>query len=411
MLGALVGVLASPYGYPTIGGALGQTAISFGAGAQSMSYSRAAETNADHAGAYTCAQAGYNPWGMVWLFEKYATRQAAGQASGQKMEALSDHPKDDHRIADLETTFNADPKTFGQFKNDIATATPLEHPSDCYAQQPQGYPQQGYPQQPQGYPQQAAARLSATGRRKAIRSSRRKATRSSLSTAAVRGAGRSERHPVVTPGMKFSISLAIRLAAVASVALFVVHSGGLGAAAQQLTSGIDLTSLDRTCKPCDDFYQFANGGWIKNHPIPAAYPQFGTSNILVDKNRQVTHEILEAAAKSNAAAGTDEQKIGDYYASCMDTAAIQKAGTAPLDPLLAQIGGIVDAKGVGTGGCRAADRRRGRVLRIRLGCRRQGQHRPTSLSSIKAASDCPTATTIRTPTTRASRCGPRTSRT
>ena len=146
--------------------------------------------------------------------------------------------------------------------------------------------------------------------------------------------------------MKFSISLAIRLAAVASVALFVVHSGGLGAAAQQLTGGIDLTSLDRTCKPCDDFYQFANGGWIKNHPIPAAYPQFGTSNVLVDKNRQVTHEILEAAAKSNAAAGTDEQKIGDYYASCMDTAAIQKAGTDPLDPLLAEIGGIVDAKGV-----------------------------------------------------------------
>ena len=158
VLGSLVGVLASPYGYPTVGGALGQTAISFGAGAQSMSYSRAAETSADHAGAYTCAQAGYNPWGMVWLFEKYATRQAAGQAGGQKMEALSDHPKDDHRIADLETTFTSDPTTFGQFKNDIATAAPLEHPSDCYAQQPQGYqqqPPQGYPQQaPQGYPQQ-----------------------------------------------------------------------------------------------------------------------------------------------------------------------------------------------------------------------------------------------------------------
>ena len=186
VLGGLVGVLASPYGYPTIGGALGQTAISFGAGAQSMSYSRAAETNADHAGAYTCAQAGYNPWGMVWLFEKYATRQAAGQASGQKMEALSDHPKDDHRIADLETTFNADPKTFGQFKNDIATATPLEHPSDCYAQQSQGYPQQGYPQQPQGYPQQGYPQQpqgypqqgypqqpSKATRNKAIRSSRK----------------------------------------------------------------------------------------------------------------------------------------------------------------------------------------------------------------------------------------------
>jgi putative endopeptidase len=144
--------------------------------------------------------------------------------------------------------------------------------------------------------------------------------------------------------MKFSISLAIRAAAVLSVGLFVIHSGGLRAAAQQLSSGIDLTSLDRTCKPCDDFYQFANGGWIKNHPIPAAYPQYGTANILVDKNRQVTHEILETASKSNAAPGTDEQKIGDYYASCMDTAAIDAAGTKPLDPLLARIDGLTSLK-------------------------------------------------------------------
>jgi putative endopeptidase len=146
--------------------------------------------------------------------------------------------------------------------------------------------------------------------------------------------------------MKFSPSFAVRTAAVAAVAFFVVHSGGLRAAAQQLSSGIDLTSLDRTCKPCDDFYQFANGGWIKSHPIPAAYPQYGTFNILVDKNRQVSHEILEEAAKSNAAAGTDEQKIGDYYASCMDTASIEKAGTTPLEPLFKRIDGLSDVKGL-----------------------------------------------------------------
>jgi len=136
--------------------------------------------------------------------------------------------------------------------------------------------------------------------------------------------------------MKFSISLGLRLTAVASVAFLAVHNGVL-AEAQQLSSGIDLTALDRTCKPCDDFYQFANGNWIKNHPIPAAYPEYGTFNILADKNRDVTHDILEAAAASNAAPGTDAQKIGDYYASCMDAASIDKAGTAPLDPLFAQI--------------------------------------------------------------------------
>jgi putative endopeptidase len=146
--------------------------------------------------------------------------------------------------------------------------------------------------------------------------------------------------------MKFTLSLAIRCAAVLAIALFAVRSGGLRAAAQQLSSGIDLSSLDRTCKPCDDFYQFANGGWIKSHPIPAAYPQYGTSNVLLDKNRDVLHAILETAATSNAAPGTDEQKIGDYYASCMNTAAIDKAGTAPLEPLFAQIDGLVDAKGL-----------------------------------------------------------------
>ena len=101
--------------------------------------------------------------------------------------------------------------------------------------------------------------------------------------------------------------------------------------------GFDTANLDKTCKPCDDFYQFAMGGWMKNNPIPAAYSSWGTFTQLADKNQQNLRTVLEAAEKSNAQPGTNEQKIGDFYASCMDTAAIEAAGTKPLDPELARI--------------------------------------------------------------------------
>lgn len=134
-------------------------------------------------------------------------------------------------------------------------------------------------------------------------------------------------------------------AAVALVALFFTN-GAVRAAVSHLSSGVDLASLDRTCKPCSDFYQFANGNWIKHNPIPAAYPSWGSFNILAENNRNTLHDILEQAASSNAPAGSNEQKIGDYYASCMNVGAIDKAGTAPLDPYLTQIAAVGDAKSV-----------------------------------------------------------------
>jgi len=90
------------------------------AGLQSMKFSRDVEHNADHTGAYLCAQAGINPYGMVWLFDKFEQNP-----SGAPPEALSDHPRDDHRISDLETEFKSDPGTFGKFNPDIASATPI----------------------------------------------------------------------------------------------------------------------------------------------------------------------------------------------------------------------------------------------------------------------------------------------
>jgi putative endopeptidase len=101
--------------------------------------------------------------------------------------------------------------------------------------------------------------------------------------------------------------------------------------------GFDTANLDRACKPCDDFYQFAMGGWMKSHAIPPEYSTWGSFSQLVDKNQQNLREILDAAVKQQAKPGSNEQKIGDFYASCMDTEAIEAAGTKPMDTELADI--------------------------------------------------------------------------
>src|SRR5947199_4271588 len=93
----------------------------------------------------------------------------------------------------------------------------------------------------------------------------------------------------------------------------------------------DVAGMDTKTAACADFYQYANGGWLAANPIPAAYPAWGIANVLVEKNRDVLRQILEAAA-SNAKArkGSNEQKVGDYYASCMDEAKIEADGLKPI---------------------------------------------------------------------------------
>ncbi|MHB8462455.1 MAG: M48 family metalloprotease [Vulcanimicrobiaceae bacterium] len=99
---------------------MGQNIIGLGANLQALNYSRAVETNADHTGAFICAQAGENPWGMIWLFRRFESKP-----SGVPLEMLSDHPRDDHRVTDLITLFQNNPGTFGRYSSNVATATPL----------------------------------------------------------------------------------------------------------------------------------------------------------------------------------------------------------------------------------------------------------------------------------------------
>ena len=91
-----------------------------GAKLQSLNYSRSAEAGADKAGARVCADVGYNPWGMVWLFQAFSRANTGGS-----FEMLSDHPNDSNRISTLEELFRSDPRTFGRFNKNISSGNAM----------------------------------------------------------------------------------------------------------------------------------------------------------------------------------------------------------------------------------------------------------------------------------------------
>ena len=90
---------------------------------------------------------------------------------------------------------------------------------------------------------------------------------------------------------------------------------------------LDVSAMDRTLDPCVDFYTYSCGGWLKSNPIPPDQVSWSIYGKLEDEIRAELRQILEEAAKANAAKGSVTQKIGDYYASCVDESAIEKLGT------------------------------------------------------------------------------------
>ncbi len=138
------------------------------------------------------------------------------------------------------------------------------------------------------------------------------------------------------------------LGALAFTALIATSLPGLSrsagaAAGAPAAAALDRANIDPTCKACDDFYQYATGGWSKHTAMPAGHPRWGSFDELAQRNRDELHVILEDAAKNTSApAGSDEQKLGSFYRSCMDEAAVESAGTAPLAPLLSGIAAVAD---------------------------------------------------------------------
>ncbi|RYU81032.1 M13 family metallopeptidase [Hymenobacter persicinus] len=111
--------------------------------------------------------------------------------------------------------------------------------------------------------------------------------------------------------------------------------------------GLDMANADLSVSPCDNFFQYASGTWLKNNPIPAAEPRWSSWNQLINQNEAVMRQILDEAAANRAATkGSNLQKVGDFYASAMDSAAIEKAGLKYLQPELARIAAIKDLKGL-----------------------------------------------------------------
>ncbi|SMB90713.1 Endothelin-converting enzyme 1 [Hymenobacter roseosalivarius DSM 11622] len=111
--------------------------------------------------------------------------------------------------------------------------------------------------------------------------------------------------------------------------------------------GLDPANIDSSVQPCDNFFQYASGTWLKNNPIPAAESRWSSWNTLINQNEAVMRQILqEAAANTSAAKGSNEQKVGYFYASAMDSAAIEAVGLKPIQPELNRIAAIKDLKGL-----------------------------------------------------------------
>lgn len=103
---------------------------------------------------------------------------------------------------------------------------------------------------------------------------------------------------------------------------------------------LDVTSMDRSVDPCVDFFAYSCGGWIKNNPIPPDQSSWDTYSKMQDENLAQLRGILEASAAPDPSRDAVNQKIGDYYASCMDESAINRKGSAPLKPELDRIAAI-----------------------------------------------------------------------
>src|SRR5688572_24656502 len=110
--------------------------------------------------------------------------------------------------------------------------------------------------------------------------------------------------------------------------------GGAACAADGGQQGVQVDDIDRKVEPCNDFFAYANGAWRAHNPIPASMPRWSRRWAAGEANKDQLKIILEAAAATKAQKGSINQLTGDFYASCMDEARIDRLGVEPIKPQL-----------------------------------------------------------------------------
>ena len=125
-----------------------------------------------------------------------------------------------------------------------------------------------------------------------------------------------------------------------TLAAVLAFAATLAAAAPLPQEANAQNDMDRSIKPGDDFYRYANGGWLKTAVIPPGQSSYGTSAMLKENTSQRVHDLIQDAAATQSAKGSVTQKVGDYYASFMDESGIEAKGLAPLAAEMAAISAI-----------------------------------------------------------------------
>src|ERR1051326_3572123 len=116
--------------------------------------------------------------------------------------------------------------------------------------------------------------------------------------------------------------------------------------AMPYTPSLDVSAMDKTANPCDDFYQYTCGNWMVQNPIPSDQASWSVYGKLADENQRFLWGVLEQLKPGTANRTPVQAKIGDYFAACMNEAEIDRLGDAPIKPLLAEIRGIASQKGL-----------------------------------------------------------------
>src|SRR6478672_4295603 len=140
--------------------------------------------------------------------------------------------------------------------------------------------------------------------------------------------------------------LRIRNLLLLSSFLFIVFSCNQKNSVTESTNLLDKTGIDKTVRPQDDFFNYVNGTWIKKTEIPASESSWGAGAILYQNTQQNIRNLLDSSAQLNAPKGSNEQKVGDFWASAMDSAGTEQKGFSPLQGDMQRIAGIASLNDV-----------------------------------------------------------------